>query len=71
MALRQLRYEELQKFREQIKESDDKWQDVSICDVQSFSGKRQIKFHSTLKIWKKEKKKTMEIRQITFFFPIK
>lgn len=36
MALRQLRYEELQKFREQIKESDDKWQDVSICDVQSF-----------------------------------
>lgn len=31
-VVRQVRYEELQKFREQIKESEDKWQDVSISD---------------------------------------
>lgn len=29
-VMRQLRYQELQKYREQVKESDDKWQDVSI-----------------------------------------
>ncbi len=28
--IRQTRYEELQKYREQIKDSEDKWQDVSI-----------------------------------------
>lgn len=27
--IRQVRYEEMQKFREQIKQSEDKWQDVS------------------------------------------
>ena len=26
---RQVRYEEMQKYREQIRESEDKWQDVS------------------------------------------
>ena len=30
-SLRQVRYEELQKIREQGKESDDQWQDVSIA----------------------------------------
>lgn len=28
-VLRQARYEELQKYREQVKDSEDKWQDVS------------------------------------------
>lgn len=28
-VIRQVRYEELQKFREHVKESEDKWQDVS------------------------------------------
>lgn len=31
--IRQNRFEELQKYREQIKESEDKWQDVSIFDM--------------------------------------
>ena len=30
-SVRQVRYEELQKFREQVKESEDQWQDVSIA----------------------------------------
>lgn len=29
-ALKQVRYEELQKIREQVKENEDQWQDVSI-----------------------------------------
>lgn len=28
--IRQARYEELQKYRQQIKESEDQWQDVSV-----------------------------------------
>lgn len=32
-VLRKNRYEELQKFREQIKDSEDKWQDVSVIGV--------------------------------------
>lgn len=32
-AMRQVRYEELQKVREQIKESDDQWQNVSVTDM--------------------------------------
>lgn len=28
--IRQARYEEMQKYREQVKESEDKWQDVSM-----------------------------------------
>lgn len=32
-VLRKTRYEELQKYREQIKESEDKWQDVSVIGI--------------------------------------
>lgn len=32
-AVREIRYEELQKFREKIKHTEDKWQDVSITDL--------------------------------------
>lgn len=31
--LRQLRYEEMQKIKSQLKEQDQKWQDVSILSV--------------------------------------
>lgn len=30
--VRQVRYEELQKFRDQVKQSEDRWQDVSTTD---------------------------------------
>lgn len=32
-VLRKTRYEELQKYREEIKESEDKWQDVSVIGI--------------------------------------
>lgn len=31
--VRQIRYEELQKFRDQVKQSEDRWQDVSTTDT--------------------------------------
>uniref|UniRef100_A0A3B3C3S5 LIM domain 7a n=1 Tax=Oryzias melastigma TaxID=30732 RepID=A0A3B3C3S5_ORYME len=56
MALRQLRYEELQKFREQIKESDDKWQD----DLTKWKNRRRS-VNSDIVKKKEEREKTEQI----------
>ncbi|XP_078796151.1 LIM domain only protein 7 isoform X29 [Oryzias latipes] len=58
MALRQLRFEELQKYREQIKESDDKWQD----DLTKWKNRRRS-VNSDIAKKKEEREK---IEQITY-----
>ncbi|RVE58312.1 hypothetical protein OJAV_G00207940 [Oryzias javanicus] len=56
MTLRQLRYEELQKYREQIKESDDKWQD----DLTKWKNRRRS-VNSDIVKKKEEREKTEQI----------
>ncbi|CAL9690403.1 unnamed protein product [Knipowitschia caucasica] len=57
-AARQIRYEELQKFREQIKHSDDRWQD----DLSKWKSKRKSVNFDIVK--KKEEREKIE--EITF-----
>lgn len=40
--LRQLRYEEMQKIKSQLKEQDQKWQDVSILYLGRWGGKESM-----------------------------
>lgn len=40
--LRQLRYEEMQKIKSQLKEQDQKWQDVSIIFIGRWGGREDV-----------------------------